>query len=484
MSRIPVTALGIFATGMTALAWKTSVPLVLAGARHETAIIQQPKTLQPPLAASREATRPELDYEKLLELTWKTVRDHFYDREMNGVDWNQVEANYRLKLAGIKTQGRFAALINQMLGELHASHTAYYTDQEIEFSLLPSVMRGDLRGHRVEQIGVLGGRIGGEYQVSAVIDGSPAQVAGIQSGDRLLSVDGVSFTTVGSFEGKAGQSAAITLRREGQEKPLSVRVTAVKQNVLRALLEATQRSARVLKLEGKRVGYVHLWTMGNDAFRQALREIVLNRLHDTDALILDLRDGYGGTPWGYADLFFVPDIAWEGRTHDHRPNVSYTGYDRPLVTLINGGTRSSKEFFAYQLKVTHRSTLVGSKTTSAFLGADVFPIGKHGLLELAVEGLKVDGKPLEGAGVAPDVEVGPHLSYTTHDSQMFQAERTALALIRQTESSRLKPALRQIHQGDEGPSGRSSSDGAVATSSEAGRTSDSVGAAGGVAARR
>src|SRR5579871_3335993 len=264
------------------------------------------------------------------------------------------------------------------------------------------------------------------YRVSAVINGSPAEKAGIRTGDLLLTAGGQPFTSAGAFRGKSGTPVPITLRREGKDAIESVMVTPVQQNILNAFLEATRQSARLLNIGGRRLGYVHLWTMAHPAFRSALDQIVTSQLHSTDGLILDLRDGYGGSPFGYEDVFLRPDITWQETTHGGPEGVEHLGYGRPMVALINAGTRSAKEFLSYQLKVSCRATLVGNNTAGAFLGAQTFSIGRDGLLELAVAGLRVNGQLLEGVGVAPDLPVAASGMYTDRDRQMARAEQVLI----------------------------------------------------------
>lgn len=396
-----------------------------AAGKTQNAPAVAPAAPQSPAAADRQRE----DYDEAFEKVWKTVSDRLYDSKMNGADWERIGESYRARLPQVQSKAEFAGLVNRMLDELRVSHTGYFTDDDIEFTMLPAVMRGDLEGYRVAQIGVMGRTVGKAYVVAGVLEGGPAERAGIRSGDHLLSADGKPFTSAGSFRGKEGTSVSVTLRREGETEARTVRVQPVKENVLRAFLEATRRSARILNVGGKRLGYIHLWTMGHDAFREALEELVLTKLYATDGLILDLRDGYGGRPWGFEDVFFRPDVAWEQQRRGKRPRVQHTGYTKPLVVLINGGTRSAKESLAYELRQSRRATLVGSRTAGAFLGAGTFAIGKEGLLELAVLGLKLDGKRLEGAGVAPDVAVSPAFSYTDRDAQLLRAEQVLLAAI-------------------------------------------------------
>jgi carboxyl-terminal processing protease len=72
--------------------------------------------------------------------------------------------------------------------------------------------------------------------------------------------------------------------------------------------------------------------------------------------------------------------------------------------LVNGGTRSGKEIFAYGFKKYGLGEVVGTRTEGAVLAATAFLIG-GGLLLLAVQDVHVDGERLEGVGVAPTIEV-------------------------------------------------------------------------------
>ncbi|HLJ56528.1 MAG TPA: S41 family peptidase [Chthonomonadaceae bacterium] len=362
-------------------------------------------------------------YRANFEQVWRTVRDRFHDPNLNGVNWAKIAETFRAKLPDIKTKAEFEAFINRMLAELHASHTGYSTDDDVEFYMLPSVMRQDMTGHRTEHIGVMGAQEGDEFVVAAVLDGGPAEVAGLQSGDRIVSADGTPFRTAGSFRGKDGRPVAVAFRRGRDVAVHTVMVIPVRQNILQAYLDATEKSARIISVSGKRIGYIHLWTMANDAFRTTLERVLERRLHDTDGLILDLRDGYGGSPWNYADVFFRPDVSWEQQSRSGGGATRYTGYGKPMVVLINQGTRSAKEFLSYELKTKHRATLVGTRTAGAFLGAGAFEIGRDGLLELPILGLKVDGQLLEGNGVAPDVNVPARNSYTDRDAQVLAGEQ-------------------------------------------------------------
>ena len=97
-----------------------------------------------------------------------------------------------------------------------------------------------------------------------------------------------------------------------------------------------------------------------------------------------------------------------------------------MVVLINEGTRSAKELLTFQFKKSKRAKLVGKRTAGAFIAAGMFTVGKTGALELPVMDLRLDGEPLEGRGVAPDIEVEAKDSYTERDTQLKAAKSALL----------------------------------------------------------
>ncbi len=369
------------------------------------------------------------DFDKV----WRITRDHFYDRKMNGVDWAAIGDRYRPLAEAATSREELADVINRMLRELKASHIGYYTPDDFEFYFLPSVFGRERQEPPVEQIGVTGERTRGGYLVSAVLDGSPAAMAGVHVGDTLVQAGGQPFTTVGAFRGHTGNSMLLLLDRPGQGR-LTVVVKPVRETIQQPFLQATERSIHVIDTGGKRLGYIHLWCMTSDRFRALFASALTDKLANTDGLILDLRDGFGGTPTGYTDPLFVPDVRIESEDRGRRTG-GHVAYNKPVVAVINNGTRSAKEYLSYVLKKTGRATLVGTRTAGAFLGAIGFPIGADGFLELPVLNLSLDGTRLEGRGVSPDVEVAAHDTYQPDDAQLARARETLLTKLSPTGST-------------------------------------------------
>jgi carboxyl-terminal processing protease len=404
----------------------TQVPKYSYAQRQPVDVTPSPVVFRGTLAG--EEAPPEGDYgiyAKSLDEVWAEVQRHFYDKNLRGVDWKAIRMAYEGQVRQAHNNTDFRFLVNRMLGELHASHTEFVTSDDFEYYVLSAVKDQDFVGNAIPQIGATGHPEADGYHILAVLNGGPAANAGIQGGDVVVSADGTPFLSAASLRGKDGRKVNLVIRR-GDAPAYVVSVVPVKKNALRAFLDATRESATVLNIGGRRIGYVHLWTMANDVFRNALDALILGKLHNTDGLILDLRDGYGGNPFGFSDVFLRPDLSWEMQGNDGHRSISYTGYDRPMVVLINGGTRSAKEFLTYQFKAAHRATLIGTRTAGAFLGATFIPIGTNGMLELAVQGLLVNGVALENRGVDPDIVVAPAFTYTARDAQLLRAEQLLL----------------------------------------------------------
>src|SRR5262249_24577352 len=108
-------------------------------------------------------------------------------------------------------------------------------------------------------------------------------------------------------------------------------------------------------------------------------------------------------------------------SQEERPKSS-NFWRKPLLVLINGGSRSGKELIAFAIQKQRRGALVGERTAGAVVAGSLFPLSDKSLLYLAVLDVRVEGKRLEGVGVAPDVAVPDDLPYAAGaDPQLEKA---------------------------------------------------------------
>ncbi len=383
----------------------------------------------PPARAEVDAANATAVFDEV----WQTVRDRFYDRELHGLDWNAIGDRYRPLAAAAATERERATVINRMLAELHASHTGYYTPEDTAYYDLADIFSMGLRPQLPQAfpngkvaytgIGIFTRDIDGKTFVSGVLNGLPADQAGLLVGDEIIAADGAPFAPVGSFADKSGRPVTLTIRRtrDGAAQRLTVVPERIEPNA--AFLDAMRASTKVIERGGVRIGYIHVWSYARNDYQELLAEqISTGPLKDADALIWDLRDGWGGADPYYLDIFNArtPTMLTTDRSGGH--SVVNAKWRKPAALLINGGTRSGKEILAYGFKKYGYGQVIGTRSAGALLAARAFLLAGGGLLLLPVADVEVDGERLEGHGVTPTIEVPFDLPYAAGtDPQLERA---------------------------------------------------------------
>jgi carboxyl-terminal processing protease len=383
---------------------------------------------QPP---STEVAHPETTL-AVFDEVWQRVHDYFYDPTLRHLDWNAIREKYR-PLAAAAADGERPAVINRMLDELAASHTRYYTPDDPAYYQLLDIFAGPLRRElrrifpdgqvRYPSIGIFTQRIGDKTFISGILDGFPGAKAGLRVGDELLAADGMPYHPIQSLAAKVNQEVTLQVRRSPNAPPHSVVVVPQQIRPNEAFLKAMQESARVIHVHGTAIGYIHVWSYAGPQYQQLLeREIFSGTLKEAEALVLDLRDGWGGAQVQYLDLFSAqgPTVTMVDRHGE--VSAANVKWRKPVVMLINGGTRSGKEILAYGFKKYSMGEVIGTRTTGAVLAARAFLLSDESLLILAVNDVFVDGQRLEGVGVTPTIEVPFPVEYAQgNDPQLERA---------------------------------------------------------------
>jgi carboxyl-terminal processing protease len=384
---------------------------------------------QPP---SAEVTRSETQL-AVFDEVWQNVRDHFYDPTLRHLDWAVMREKYRPLAAAAATDEERSVVINRMLDELAASHTRYYTQAEPAYYQLLDIFAGSLR-RAIRQvfsdgqviypsIGIFTQRSEDKIFISGVLAGSPAATAGLGVGDELLAADDTPYHPIRSFAAKVNQEVTLQVRRSLHAPPHEVVVVPQQTKPNEAFLKGMRESARIIHTQGVAIGYIHVWSYAGTQYQRLLEhEIFSGTLKEAEALILDLRDGWGGAQAHYLDLFHAqgPTVTMV----DRHGEVSFANvkWRKPVVMLVNRGTRSGKEILAYGFKKYGLGEVIGTRTAGAVLAARAFLLSDGSLLLLAVNDVFVDGQRLEGVGVTPTIEVPFPLEYAQgKDPQLERA---------------------------------------------------------------
>lgn len=390
---------------------------------------------------------------KVFSEVWQTVNDNFYDSKFNGVDWKAVKEKYEPQVIKARSQAEASDIINQMLAELKTSHTRYYTPLEPAYYQVLGIFAPripDLQQQlkkifpqgKIEYsgIGIFTKNINNKTFVSGVLDGSPAEAAGILVGDRIIDVDGQPFKPVKSFEGKAGQNVKMKIERSRSvspgESPNTQQEITVNPKMLDGItmfLDAMKASTQIIEQDGKKIGYVHIWSYAGDQYQEQLEtELFYGSLRAADALVLDLRDGWGGAPLNALNIYTAKGPSVTSIRRDGRRWTDIAHWNKPVVMIVNEGSRSAKEILAYGFQKYQIGSVVGNKTAGAVVAGLAFLMSDNSLLYVAVADVYVDGNQrIEGVGITPDVVVPFSPEYTQgSDPQKQRAIEVAIAAIK------------------------------------------------------
>jgi C-terminal processing protease CtpA/Prc len=345
-----------------------------------------------------------------------------------GIDWEASVAVVRPQIVAAQTDDEYFRAIAAMLADLNDGHTRLSRP-------FPQITR-------------LGQLAEVEGQAVIAATGPTAEAAGLAAGDVVLAIDGKDVATAiaglppqlrwGSTAWDRRDSALIHLLavREPAESVVvtvqpangGVRTVTLTPPQLPLTVSAGEGKSPPL-VAGKRLssgsGYIHLGeNFGNRPGHDMMAEFdaALAGLMDAPALILDLRDNGGGSslianaiagrfltkPFVYGREYYrlrLPTRLW-WRWGDRRVTPRPPFYIGPLVLLIDATTASSAEEFVVSLVDSGRAQTVGRQSAGSTGNPIIFQLPGDGQVSFSTGDLRrIDGAPLEGIGITPDVPV-------------------------------------------------------------------------------
>ncbi len=245
------------------------------------------------------------------------------------------------------------------------------------------------------------------------LKGTPAERAGIKSGDRILKIDDISTegmevdAAIKKIRGPRGTQVVLLVMREGWGEPREIKVTRDVINV--PIIDTELRSDGVFV-----ISVATFTSNAPDLFRNALREF---KLSGSDKLIIDMR----GNPGGYLEAavqmasWFMPagkiivteDYAGHENNIVHR-SMGYDIFDQNLDVIIlqDKGSASASEIFAGAMRHQVGAKLVGTPSFGKGSVQELVDITPGTSLKITVaRWLGPDGNQIPLTGIVPDVEV-------------------------------------------------------------------------------
>ncbi len=313
--------------------------------------------------------------------------------------WGIIEEDF---IGEIDRQAMIQGAINGMVESLDDPYTQYVEPED------NAIMQEDDNG-KFEGIGAMVEMIDGRLTIVSPLKGSPADEAGLRSGDIILEVGGTPIQgmdlseAVSLVRGPEGTTVVLTIQRKGAEESFKVTIE-------RAEIELHTVESHMLTDE---VGYLAIRKFGG---RTA--EELDEALHDLEeqgarALILDLRNNPGGfleTAVQTVNRFLDdgPAVWWQRADGSSYPLLveERDTFEGDMVVLVNEGSASASEIVAGALQDSNRATLVGVTTFGKGSVQNVHQLRDGGSIRVTTaRWLTREEHEIEGVGLSPDYHV-------------------------------------------------------------------------------
>lgn len=338
---------------------------------------------------------------KMFDRVVSVLEENYYDSEYAAEILPDLAAIFRP--AANRAPGLTAEreVVHALLENIPSSHLALYSRATYRN------LMNEMDNIRTPTFGCSLVDLEGRFFVGTVLEGGPADEAGLLRWDRVVAIDGVPVAGSRRLDWRSddawlddppvhlllcenGDTATFTV----ESRPGEWREVAIRARVY-STIDAARASLRIFRLEGKRYGYVHFWFVHTQGPAEMLHELCRGGFADCDGLILDLR-GRGGSSVTAFRMILALRESW---------------HPRPMAALVDGGTRSAKEVIAHNIRKNKLGVIVGETTAGAVIPATFEEVGDRSVLMFPGSTLGRYTRLLEGNGVAPDfaaVDSGPY----------------------------------------------------------------------------
>jgi len=376
-------------------------PLLLGSAAAAGAALS---VVNPLFTTAAVQTTLEDSPKAVIDEAWQIVNRNYVDGSFNSVDWQAVR--YELLSREYSSRNEAYSALRRALQRLEDPYTRFMTPQQ--FESLTNQTSGELSG--------VGIRLSKEANTDFIIilepiPNSPASAAGIQPGDRILSIDGV------STEGMTLEEASERIRGE-EGNPITLRLSrndgdGFEVILTRARIELTNVHYNLRQEGDMEVGYIRLTEFSAHAAEQMEEAIQDLSGQGVEGFVLDLR----GNPGGLLDASLEIARMWiqngtlvrivDRAGADEEVRATNNALTRlPLVVLVDGNSASSSEILTGALQDNRRATVVGSQTFGKALVQSVHQLSDGSGLAVTISHYYTpNGTDISHRGITPDVTV-------------------------------------------------------------------------------
>ncbi|MBN1573651.1 MAG: S41 family peptidase [Deltaproteobacteria bacterium] len=316
---------------------------------------------------------------------------------------NLIRENY---VEEVDTKKLITGAISGMVTALD-EHSSYITSDK--FNNFLDDTKGSFGG-----LGIIISIVDETLTVISPIEDTPAWRAGLKSGDKIITIDGVSTKGIDILEaqkklkGKKGTKVTIAIIRKGFTKPKNITIT-------REIIKLKSVKHEVYDNNVVYIRITHFIETTTEDFKKALDDAESKTNGNLKGIILDLRDDPGGLLSKSVEIcdMFVDDgtiVYTEGRVAGSRMIFKAhrlgTLPEIPMVILINGGSASASEIVAGSLKDHGRAILIGTKSFGKGSVQTIIPMSDGSGIKLTTAKYYTpSGVSIHGEGIEPNIVV-------------------------------------------------------------------------------
>jgi tricorn protease len=349
------------------------------------------------------------EWAEMFDDGWRTMKYRFYDPKMHGMDWDAMRAKYRPLVDYVGDRQELLNIINEMIGELNASHTGAAPPPRGFGG--GGVSTGNL-GLELEP-----DKTAGRYRVSYIYEDGPADKdwVRVKVGDYLLAIDGKQVKAGDDYwqllNNRLNRKVTVTFNsKPADDGAWHTRIEAINTGAysqLRYDRWVKERRKKVDELSNGRIGYLHIQAMNPPSLRKFEKEI--REYRNKEALIIDQRWNGGGNIEQELLAILVQRQyqIWQPRGTEAtgRP---FAGYFGPKVVLQNWRSASNAEMFPAGFRALGLGKVIGTPTMGAVIGTGSYSLIDGSTVRTPGVGVFLaDPKHtnMENYGVQPDIMI-------------------------------------------------------------------------------